>query len=949
VAGSSYVVSNMDYLTLKYNTSGDLLWEINYNSPYNKNDRATNMAIDSDGDIIVTGQCERDSVLKTYYAVKYVEHNVSQPVNEFPDSELYSFDRNRGQLLDSIGQSDTNVIYYCEKIGIPQYFQNDRISFVTNNYKGDTIPADTLDQFDVIINKSNSNLRVRAFDQTKLYTNYYRGNSVEPVLRNNHYRNLYYHEPWPGVDLVINFDSLGRIKYTLICSQNTDVSEITFELSGHQLAFIDSAGSLLITTTVAQEIFSIPFAYVIDQNNDIQSLAWSPNWVKNNANEISFSGSSENQVFFIEFTVGQNIIHDCLSADYVQNNCWWSTYLGLQYREQMAGLDVDQQNNKYVALQVFSFTNQQLVFFNSLNPIDFDNPPFNYIPYIDFTQILKFDFTDKIEWIVMYTGNHHVTPTTLKCSNNEVYFAGHTLANDLFTINADQPDYGSSTTNYRDGYVAKCTDQGIITWSTYIGNEGNEVINGIALDSQQSLFIIGEHIDLSPNDNLEAIFLTGAYNHQGVSNTIQPFICKYSNNLERSWLTFLGGNEDGLVMIEDIAVVGNRLLICGSLNGLSNISELSAPITSSTYFPIGGNTNDYIENTHGNGRYTGFLTEFDLNTLAITWSTAIAGTSTSENALAISGINEGQNYYYVIAVESFSLTMDMMNGVSYNGFFQNENFAFDNFENSSSVLIKFKNRVPLWSTYYGGIRQDRPYDVLIDFNHNIFMCGFTASPYGSNSSDYCTVSNNNEFTLCTYDDYFFIDPTYNHSVESSLVDEFIVGFNGDNEMIWSTYFGGATQLLNSQPLERAECMAIDPLTLQLYVGGTTTGGCFPIFYQSNAYNQYTFGEGQYDSFLSKFDLSQLYFVTDVSSFDDEVNELALYPNPGNEFFYIKFNGLEKCELLIYDICGKVVKHLKIPHSINDGFMVSMQEINSGMYVIELRSKDYTNVTKWIKQ
>src|SRR3990172_3298689 len=54
--GFIYVVgsADSDYVTIKYNPSGDLLWSARYNGPGNSLDRASSVAIDDSGDVIVT-------------------------------------------------------------------------------------------------------------------------------------------------------------------------------------------------------------------------------------------------------------------------------------------------------------------------------------------------------------------------------------------------------------------------------------------------------------------------------------------------------------------------------------------------------------------------------------------------------------------------------------------------------------------------------------------------------------------------------------------------------------------------------------------------------------------------------------------------------------------------------------------------------------------------------
>lgn len=72
VTGISYGGSSRyDYATLKYNSSGTVLWAKRYNGPANKTDEAYALAVDNSGNVYVTGSSDGDATGKDYATIKY--------------------------------------------------------------------------------------------------------------------------------------------------------------------------------------------------------------------------------------------------------------------------------------------------------------------------------------------------------------------------------------------------------------------------------------------------------------------------------------------------------------------------------------------------------------------------------------------------------------------------------------------------------------------------------------------------------------------------------------------------------------------------------------------------------------------------------------------------------------------------------------------------------------
>ena len=75
--------SGYDYATIKYSGAGVPLWTNRYNGPGNTNDYATSMAVDSSGNVLVTGQSTASGGAYDYATIKYSAAGVPLWTNRY--------------------------------------------------------------------------------------------------------------------------------------------------------------------------------------------------------------------------------------------------------------------------------------------------------------------------------------------------------------------------------------------------------------------------------------------------------------------------------------------------------------------------------------------------------------------------------------------------------------------------------------------------------------------------------------------------------------------------------------------------------------------------------------------------------------------------------------------------------------------------------------------------
>jgi hypothetical protein len=125
-AGSVYVTgasnsggTNLDYLTIKYSSSGSLLWEQRYNGQGNGVDAALSICLDNSGNVSVTGNSLGIGSSSDYATIRYSVTTGIEPVStEIPDKfMLYNnypnpFNPVTKIKFDTPNSAYTNIVIY---------------------------------------------------------------------------------------------------------------------------------------------------------------------------------------------------------------------------------------------------------------------------------------------------------------------------------------------------------------------------------------------------------------------------------------------------------------------------------------------------------------------------------------------------------------------------------------------------------------------------------------------------------------------------------------------------------------------------------------------------------------------------------------------------------------------------------------------------------------------
>lgn len=90
VAGSTYAnaTNDQDFVSIKYDASGNLMWAKQYNGTGNGFDEPTAITVDNSGNLFVTGQSKGQSSLHDYVTVKYNWYGIEQWAKRYDFANL---------------------------------------------------------------------------------------------------------------------------------------------------------------------------------------------------------------------------------------------------------------------------------------------------------------------------------------------------------------------------------------------------------------------------------------------------------------------------------------------------------------------------------------------------------------------------------------------------------------------------------------------------------------------------------------------------------------------------------------------------------------------------------------------------------------------------------------------------------------------------------------------
>ena len=308
---------------------------------------------------------------------------------------------------------------------------------------------------------ANSKPRVTGLEKLPGTTNYYIGNDPRQWRTNvANYEKVKYERVYPGVD-VIYYGNQEQLEYDFIVAPRANPNLIKLEFAGvDQLAIADN-GDLVLSVQGGEVRQRKPVVYQ-EVNGKRAEIA----------GQYIILDSR-----LVGFRLGKYDSSKPLIIDPVFS---YSTYLGGFGLESSGTIAVDSSGNAYVVGATWSTNFPLTAAIQGSRRGTMDC----YISKINATGT-GFIFST---YFGGATGGGESADDIALDSSGSAYIVGTTFSSDFpTTVGA----FDTSYANGGDGFIAKLTSSGGLGYSTYLGTNGDDRANGIAVDSSGNAYVTG--------------------------------------------------------------------------------------------------------------------------------------------------------------------------------------------------------------------------------------------------------------------------------------------------------------------------------------------------------------------------------------------------------------------------------------------------------------------------
>ena len=504
---------------------------------------------------------------------------------------------------------------------------------------------------------ANSAPQIEGQDELPGKVNYFNGNDPEKWQRNvPTYRKVYYKDLYPGID-VVYYGNQRELEYDFVVAPGANPKLIKFAVEGADKISLDKTGDLLLNLKHGEVRLNKPVIYQLTD-------AGSRHEVKGdyviNKNEIRFKVQA--------FDSGKPLVIDPVLS--------YSTFLGSAGNDFALGIAVDSQGNAYV-----TGNTDRATFPTTAGAFKTTNNSGGAF-------VSKLDSTGSTLVYSTYISSSSVGRSIAVDASGNAYVTGNTSASDFPIVNGLK-----TTVNASDAFVTKLNSSGSgLLFSTLLGGNDNEFGNGIAVDGNGNINVVGSTVS---NDfpTVNAIQPVRPSIHgcgTGFVTKLNPSAPSYV------FSTYLGGDS------------------CDSANSVAVDTHANVYVTGATNSSNFPTANAFQGAVASSIDFDAFVTKFT-PTGTLEYSTYLGGT-VGETGFGIAVDVSGNAY---VTGTTTSLNFPTLNPIQT----ANNNVGGDVFV----TKLNSQGSDLIYSTYLGGSSADTGNSIAIDSTGNAYITGISRS------------------------------------------------------------------------------------------------------------------------------------------------------------------------------------------------------------------------------
>lgn len=896
VTGSSISTLNQsDYYTIKYNSAGTKIWDIQTDA-HHLNDKATNLVVDINNDIIITGQCETAPNTFEYTTVKYVQKDVITPTdfNGEQPSEPFWFYKNQGQIRDVNDSLVSGLQYYTDKTNPNIFINNNNMRFVFARIDSVASTNDTIHCISMGYNGANEYAKTYSLEKKDFYISYFNGidRDFTGISAN---AKLITPNIYPNIDLMYSSNQNG-IKYYYIVKPGGDMRNIQIEFTGASSYSLNTTtNNLTINTSIGNITFDRPTAYQLSSSNStIAVTSFTPDWTTNGAsNKYKFNNGSytSSLTLVIEVDCG-----NAVSSPSAVGNLMWNTYQGGNWDDYNADLKLDRYGNIYT----MAFTNSSNYYTN--NTFQTIAPSTSN----EGTMIIKYNMYGKRKNQVYIGSNSNTGGAAIVIVNDSnVVLVGRSSGTNLSGPTSGTNPSGAYTSTVGPSFLMKFSiTLNSILWSTKYPGE----LYDADAKNNGDIYVVGmahKTVALITNQAGATNIPASALTTLGSSSIVS----KFNKNGATLWSSYFGVSPLGQFwntpMRIKIDTTREEFYIVGKPNGITDWRGYN--VYGTFYQPTQNSSSD------------AYIKKFSRQDSMIV-STFYGGNKGDELSEAV--ILPNGDVCFVGA----TLSTDTAN-ITYNP--HDGSYFSKKYDNSYTKgwISKFSaNFTRKWATLYGDSMRTTTFRAVTSDNiYNATLIG--GYTQGMPNLSY--------------------SGSYNKASDASG-DAAFLSFNEGNKVTWATSMG-----VNNLYENGIYALQFNTKNNNLDFGGSSDGNSnYPwVQYTGSYWQDFNYAPGHDECNVGRFnvDLNILVGVKELSN--NIVNsDILLFPNPTNSILNLHFKkGLVgSVKISMYNALGQIIETSEYKTILdNTTINFNTSSLTEGIYFINISTENSTKTLKFV--